>query len=584
MDWAELRNFAAVWAIDFEFHQPDGERPDVICMVAKDVLSGREMRLDADQLRPHHPPFDVEDALYVAYAAKAEMACFEALEWPTAQYILDLNVEFSHLRNDGAAHPKKLYNALEYFGGSTIGSAEKVEMQNLAIRGGPFTGEEKRQLIEYCASDVYALERLLPLMAPHLDLLYALVRGRFTACVAKMDHIGVPIDMELFQVLRSRWGDIQHVLIDDIQNTYDLFDGYNLKQSKFDAFIDRLDIPYWPRSPISGRYRRDEDTLRDMAAIYPPIRRLKDGMAMLGQVRKLSLAVGKDGRNRSPLWPFGTKTGRCAPSTTKFIFNLPAWLRSLIRPEPGYALAYIDFSQEEPAIAACLSGDQGMMDGYRVGGDLYVDFAQRAGAIPSHLPAKEAKTQFKSVRDTYKICLLASMYDQQEYSLSSRIGKSVLHARYLLRQLQLAYPRFVAWIDNEIDIALLSGRMQTRMRWSLKTRKDTRDTTLLNFPMQATGAEILQRAVYMVQQAGVQVCCPVHDAILIIAKEEDIAHHARLAKEAMEKASADLLSGFWLFSDGWREDDYIIYPNRYTDPRGKSVWEVISPYLDKGAG
>jgi hypothetical protein len=40
-------------------------------------------------------------------------------------------------------------------------------------------------------------------------------------------------------------------------------------------------------------------------------------MDFLGQVRELKLAVGADGRNRTPLWPIATKTMRCAPSTTE---------------------------------------------------------------------------------------------------------------------------------------------------------------------------------------------------------------------------------------------------------------------------
>jgi DNA polymerase I len=301
---------------------------------------------------------------------------------------------------------------------------------------------------------------------------------------------------------------------------------------------------------------------------------------LLGQVRELKVAVGRDGRNRTPLWPSATKTMRCAPSTTEFVFNLPAWLRALVRPPEGYALAYLDFRQEEPAIAACLSGDPAMMHGYRVGGDLYVDFAKRANAIPSSLTTVEAKQRYKAVRDQYKICLLASMYGQQERSLASRMGRSPLHAAVLLTQLRQAYPRFIAWIDNEIDWALVHGEMRSRLGWTLRPRPDTRETSLLNYPMQTTGSEILQRA-------GVEVCCTVHDALLIQARAEDIAHHAWLAKEAMRQASADLLSGFELFVDGWGEtdaSDFIVYPNRYRDPRGDSTWARLAPLLHHTTG
>ena len=552
MNFAELRRFEAVWLIDFEFTQPKGcgERPVLICLSARDFLSGRRIDLDATQLRDRRPPFDTDHSLFVAYAARAEMSCFKALDWPIPPYILDLNLEYRLLRNDGRPHPRNLLAALDHFHLPTIGADEKKEMQELAIRGAPFTSDEMHALQDYCASDTAALARLLPAMAPHIDLLYALVRGRFTGCVAEMEHLGVPIDLEMLSVLRTRWGDIRDVFVGNIQRYWDLFVDGKLNRTKFQRFIDQLHIPYWPRTP-TGWYRRDTDTLRDMAMIYPPIKELKEAMDFLGQVRELKLAVGQDGRNRTPLWPTSTKTMRCAPSTTEYCFNLPAWLRSLIRPPEGYALAYLDFRQEEPGIAACLSEDLMMTQGYHVGGDLYIDFAKRAGAVPTELPTAVAKKHYKNERDQYKICLLASMYGQQEQSLASRMGRSPLHAAILLEQLRRAYPRFIAWIDNEIDLAYVRGYMRSRLGWTLQTKPETRETSLLNYPMQTTGSEILQRAVWFAQQAGVRVCCTVHDALLVEAPEADIAHHAWLAKEAMRRASADILSGFELFIDGW---------------------------------
>jgi DNA polymerase I len=583
MDLGELRRFRHVWMIDFEFTQGkgSGERPVLICMSARDFLTGRRLDLDVTQLYPGCPPFSIPDSVFVAYAARAEMSCFKVLDWPIPPYILDLNIEYRLLRNDGRPHPRSLLAALDHFHLPTIGADEKEELRALVIRGAPFTPDEMHALQEYCASDTAALARLLPAMAPHLDLLYALVRGRFTGCVAEMEHVGVPIDMALLEVLRERWGEIRDVFVGNIQHYWDLFTDGKLKTAKFQKFIDQLRIPYWPRTP-TGWYRRDSDTLRDMSFIYPAIKDLKEAMDFLGQVRELKIAVGQDGRNRTPLWPSSTKTMRCTPSTTEFAFNLPAWLRSLIRPPEGAAIAYLDFRQEEPGIAACLSEDPTMTRGYQVGGDLYVDFAQRAGAIPAHVPTAAAKKHYKPIRDQYKICLLASMYGQQERSLASRMGRSPLHAAVLLEQLRRAYPRFISWIENEIDWAYARGYMRSRLGWALYTKPETRETSLLNFPMQITGSEILQRAVWFTQQAGVRVCCTVHDALLIEAPEADIAHHAYLAQAAMRKASADILSGFEIFVDGWGEtnaSDFIVYPNRYRDPRGDSTWRQSTQAL-----
>src|SRR4051812_27815375 len=99
--------------------------------------------------------------------------------------------------------------------------------------------------------------------------------------------------------------------------------------------------------------------------------------ATLALMRPTDLPVGGDGRNRCPLRPFAAKTGRNAPSTSQFIFGPARWLRGLIKPAEGTALAYVDYEQQEFGIAAALSCDAAMQEAYR-SGDPYLAFAKQA--------------------------------------------------------------------------------------------------------------------------------------------------------------------------------------------------------------
>ena len=126
----------------------------------------------------------------------------------------------------------------------------------------------------------------------------------------------------------------------------------------------------------------DDDTFKMMARRFPdqlgPIRELR---YTLSQLRLNDLAVGSDGRNRCLLSAFQAKTGRNQPSTSRYIFGPSCWLRSLIRPSPGRSVRHVDWSQQEFAIAAALSGDQSMMAAY-LAADPYLEFAKQAGAVP----------------------------------------------------------------------------------------------------------------------------------------------------------------------------------------------------------
>ena len=84
-----------------------------------------------------------------------------------------------------------------------------------------------------------------------------------------------------------------------------------------------------------------------MAKRYPQLEPLKELRHALSELRLEKLAVGPDGRNRTLLSPFGASSGRNTPSNNKFIFGPSVWLRGLIKPPEGRALAYIDWKSQE---------------------------------------------------------------------------------------------------------------------------------------------------------------------------------------------------------------------------------------------
>ena len=139
----------------------------------------------------------------------------------------------------------------------------------------------------------------------------------------------------------------------------------------------------------------------------------------MGQLRLSELPIGSDGRNRCLLSPFASKTGRNQPSTSKYIFGPAVWLRSLIKPEKGKVLAYIDYEQQEFMIAAALSQDPEMLNAYATG-DPYLAFAKQAKAIPS----EATKESHEAIRDLFKQCVLGVQYGMGSENLALRIGKS----------------------------------------------------------------------------------------------------------------------------------------------------------------
>ena len=95
--------------------------------------------------------------------------------------MLDLYVEFRCLTNGTSPqNGANLLGALLYFGLPTISAQHKDAMRDLTLRGGPWSQQEQLDLLDYCETDVTALEMLLPAMLPTLDIPRALMRGRWT--------------------------------------------------------------------------------------------------------------------------------------------------------------------------------------------------------------------------------------------------------------------------------------------------------------------------------------------------------------------------------------------------------------------
>jgi hypothetical protein len=216
--------FRKIWLHDFEFVPQPGERPDVVRLAARELRSGQTLRLWRDQLGPLPPDRTDPDALFISFVANAECACHLALGWPLPAKVLDLNPVFRNLTN-GRATPegKGLLGALRY-SLDAIGAKQKDAMQKRVMQGWPFAAEERRQILDYCVSDVEALQRLLRkiLAEPEFDLGVALYHGEFAAASAGMEHRGVPINMELFAQLAdsNTWRAVRDAMVPAIDAHY----------------------------------------------------------------------------------------------------------------------------------------------------------------------------------------------------------------------------------------------------------------------------------------------------------------------------------------------------------------------------
>jgi hypothetical protein len=389
-----------------------------------------------------------------------------------------------------------------------------------------------------------------------------------------MEHSGIPVDVTSLDRLKSHWNEIQESLITEIDQDYQVFEGRTFKSDRWEHYLISRNIP-WPRLE-SGKLDLKDGTFRDMARSYPEIAPIRELRYNLSQLKLSELAAGQSGRNRCLLSPFASKTGRNQPSNSKYIFGPSTWLRGLIKPGSGMGLAYVDWSQQEFAIGAVLSGDPSMMEAYQ-SGDPYLEFGKQAGIIPSD----GTKETHGAERDRFKTCALGVLYGMGPSLLAQRVGCSDFEARDLLRLHRETYPRFWRWSDGVTAYAELHRKLWTVYGWQIQYNGVVNPRSARNFPSQANAAEMMRLACSIATEKGIRVCGPIHDALLVEFNLDEEEKVIKATQEAMKKASALVLSGFELRSDV----SIVRYPDRYMDKRGErmwsTVWKIVYGLMDK---
>ena len=124
---------------------------------------------------------------------------------------------------------------------------------------------------------------------------------------------------------------------------------------------------------------------------------------------------------------------------------------------------------------------------------------------------------------------------------------------------------------------MLNGELHSVFGWPIHAGPDVNPRTMLNFPMQANGAEILRIACCELTEAGIEVCAPIHDAVLIEAAVDDIDRIVFEAQRIMQHAGEVVLSGFRLRT----EAKMVRHPDRYMDERGVGMWQTVMQILDE---
>ena len=192
------------------------------------------------------------------------------------------------------------------------------------------------------------------------------------------------------------------------------------------------------------------------------------------------------------------------------------------------------------------------------------------------MPACGTKNTHPIERNLFKACVLAVQYGMGADSLALRINVSLPEAMSLLKKHRDTFEKFWSWQENILNKTMLTGQCSTVYGWQVQVPAKSNSRSLSNFPMQANGSEMLRLACNLLVEAGIKICAPVHDAILIECKTENVGREILIAQNIMENASEIILDGFKLRSDV----KIFSHPDRFQEDGAGEIWDKIVSLIE----
>jgi len=385
-----------------------------------------------------------------------------------------------------------------------------------------------------------------------------LFQSRYTIPAMLSTCKGVPVDQPLYERFLVHRKSIQAEIVADCP----VFLHQVFKQDRFATWLtERGILGRWPRTE-SGLLSTEDESFESFSHI-PQVEQLRQIRQVVNKLRKPGLEVYGN-RNHYSILPFQAESGRNA--TKGCIFQSPKWLRGVVQPAPGRGLVYADCGQEELAIAGVQASDSALLNAYN-SGDLYTAYGVAAGLIPKGGTGDSHPHE----RATVKTLMIALLYGMSMQSLAVRLGVSRNRARDLLSMHKRMFTATWKMLDAQPEIARANGYAETALGWRLYTTRQTRTGTLRNFRIQGTGADILRLASIFLFEDGLEICAPIHDAVLIECAEEELQETGERVRAAMVRASQYVLDGFALRV----KVQLLKYPDRLIEPAGAEVWSRI---------
>ena len=249
------------------------------------------------------------------------------------------------------------------------------------------------------------------------------------------------------------------------------------------------------------------------------------------------------GRLHSDYFQLGTNTGRmsCREPNIQSIVN--GELRSCFRPESGYKLIVVDYSQIELRVLAGMAQDFKMIEALNQGIDLH----KLTASIVTQKAMDEVSKDEREIAKTLNFGLVygagidnLAKHLQQKGLMVNRSEMEEFKKRFLKRFIGGALYIRRATKGRKYEIRTLSGRRKEFPPDKFGLRKSASYTEKLNTPIQGSAADIAKLGLYKVSQVlkGTKgkLVAFIHDEVIVEIPTEQAEELLPQIEQALKEA------------------------------------------------
>jgi len=368
--------------------------------------------------------------------------------------------------------------------------------------------------------------------------LYRTIENPLVLVLAKMEHVGIGVDVDELRALGQRLADEVQTLqvqLREVAGREDL----NLNSPK-----QLREILYDERGLAPGKktktgYSTDAATLEKIKDQWPeflgPLMRYREVEKLRSTYGEGLLAeVADDGRIHATFNQTVARTGRLS-SDQPNLHNIPVrtdegrQFRKAFVPAPGTTLLVADYNQIELRCIAHLAQDPGLVGAFTSGEDIHNATAARVFGVDPTTVSVEQRSKAKMV--SYGLA-----YGMEAYGLGQRLNIPTEEAAVILEAYFIAFPNVKAYMDRTVIEARERGYTETLfgrrrpipelMNSNFRVRQ-AGERQAMNAGIQGLAADIFKVALVHIDEALVagqydsRVVLQVHDEVIVEVPDDE---------------------------------------------------------------